>query len=89
MKNFQIFSSNNRRAVEIRIKTKIVRILGSGYENKLTPRLSRAFTVVSRTSSPSPCTSPMKPHFLWSGMLDAVIIENGGCVLDVLRNWVI
>ena len=39
---------------------------------------------VSRTLSSSACTSLMKPPFVWSGMLDAVIIENGDCVLDIL-----
>ena len=50
----------------------------------LTPRFSQALMVVSCTLSSSACTSTMTPHFVWSGMLDAVIIENGDCVLDVL-----
>ena len=50
----------------------------------LTPRLSQTLKVVSCTLSSSACTSSMKPHFVWSGMLDAVIIENGDSVLDVL-----
>ena len=39
---------------------------------------------VSRTLSSSACTSLMKPPFVWSGMLDTVIIENGDCVLNAL-----
>ena len=30
------------------------------------------------------CMSSMKPHFVWSEMLDAVIIKNGDCVHVVL-----